>query len=679
MKKYVSPLGALVFLVLLQAKPLAAQEPLTYQTPAESIRALVDAPTTPSVMFTKQRDRMLLLEQPDFPDIADISQPILGLAGLRLNPANNAAEGAGFTAMTVKDVASGSDHAITGLPDEPRIGNVEWSPDERWLAFTNRTKTAVELWVVDMERFAARRLTDVPVNDAYGSALEWTPDGTRMLVKFVPGDRGSAPAGGDTPTGPFVQENLGRSAPSRTYQNLLETPHDEALFDYYLTAQLGLVDLQGNITHVGAPAVFRSFSYSPDGEFLLVQQVQRPYSYVVPVYSFPYNVSVWDAEGNEVKQLYEAPMADNVPIGFDNVMTGPRSYSWRPDKPAVLYWAEALDGGIAKSEAEQRDAIYQLAAPFAVEPEHLISTTLRYGGIAWADGDYGILNERWRQDRREKMTLFDSNTGDTLKTIARRSSEDTYTDPGRFVYMPNAYDRSVLLLDKGRQPTVFTISTGASPEGDRPFLMRWNLISDKQDTLFRSQAPYYESPVFFDNAGTLIISRESMEEPPNYVAVDLKNRSMTPITAFPDPYPSLSGVEKQQLSYPRADGLTLTGTLYLPKGYAKSDGPLPMLMWAYPREFKSASAASQVKGSPYRFTRISWGSPIYWVTRGYAVLDNADMPIVGEGDEQPNDTFVPQLQANAKAAIDYVVGLGVADRNRIGVGGHSYGAFMTAN
>jgi len=440
-----------------------------------------------------------------------------------------------------------------------------------------------------------------------------------------------------------------------------------------------LIDLQGYGTHIGGAAIVSASSYSPVGAYLLVEQIQRPYSYVVPVYSFPYRVSVWDAAGSEVKRLYEAPIADNVPIGFDNVVTGPRDYGWRPDQPAVLYWAEALDGGIAKSEAAQRDAIYQLVEPFVDEPVKLISTVLRYRGITWADKDYAILHERWRRTRAERMTLFDSNTGDTIKIIANRSSEDTYTDPGRFVYMPNAYDRSVLLLDKGRQPTVFTISTGASPEGDRPFLMRWNLISGEQDTLFRSQAPYYELPVFFDNTGTLIISRESVEEPPNYFAVNLRNGSATPITTFPNPYPSLNGVQKQQLSYPRADGLTLTGTLYLRKGYSKEEGPLPMLMWAYPLEFKSAAAASQVKGSPYRFTRISWGSPIYWVTRGYAVLDNADMPIVGEGDEQPNDTFVPQLQANAKAAIDYVVNLGVADRNRIGVGGHSYGAFMTAN
>jgi len=622
---------------------------------------------------------MLLLERPDFPTIADISQPVLGLAGIRLNPANNAGEGGGFIAMTIKEVKTGRENPVTGLPVEARIGNVTLSPDERWVAFSISTKTGVELWLADMQQYTAQKMTDAKLNDAFGFTLAWTPDGEHILAKFIPEGRGEAPKANDVPTGPVVQENLGRSAPSRTYQNLLENPHDEALFDYYLTAQLGLVDIQGNITKLGTPAVYRSMDYSPDGNYLLVQQVVRPYSYLVPVYSFPYQVSVWDAQGKEVKKLHEAPLADNVPIGFDNVVPGPRGYNWRPDRPATLYWVEALDGGIAKKEAAQRDAVYQLDAPFMAQPIRLASTTLRFGGLTWADKDYAVLSERWRQTRMEKMTLIDSNTGDTIKTIADRSSEDTYTDPGRFVYTPNAYDRSVLLLDKGRQPTVFTISGGASPEGDRPFLMRWNLISGKTDTLFRSQAPYYESPVYFDNSGTLIISRESVEEPPNYYTVTLKNRSMTPITAFPDPYPSLKGMQKQQLSYPRNDGLTLTGTLYLPRDYKKEDGPLPMLMWAYPREFKTAAAASQVKGSPYRFTRISWGSPIYWVTRGYAVLDNADMPIVGEGDEEPNDTFVPQVQANAKAAIDYVASLGVADPKRIGVGGHSYGAFMTAN
>ncbi|MFC3198902.1 S9 family peptidase [Parapedobacter deserti] len=671
--------GSALALLLFLFFSTVAQDNLTYQTPPESIRELVDAPTTPSVQFTKSRDKMLLLERPDFPTIADISQPVLGLAGLRLNPANSASEGSGFTAIIIKDVKTGKENPITGLPAEARLGNVTLSPDEKWLAFSNSTPNAVELWLADIKLFTARKLTDKPLNDAFGFTLSWTPDGQHILAKFIPDGRGEMPEAGEVPVGPVVQESLGKTAPSRTYQNLLENPYDELLFDYFLTAQAALVDLQGNITKLNEPGIYRTLSYSPDGNYLLVQRVVRPYSYLVPVYSFPYHVVLWDATGTEVKTLHKAPLADDVPIGFDNTVTGPRSYSWRPDKPATLYWVEALDGGIARNEADFRDAVYQLEAPFTADPATLIRTTLRYGSITWADKDYAILNERWRQTRTEKMTLFDSDSGDTIKTIADRSSEDAYTDPGRFVYMPNSYNRSVLLLDKGRQPAVFTISTGASPEGDRPFLMRWNLLSGKTDTLFRSQAPYYELPVFFDNTGTLIISRESVDEAPNYYSVNLKKRSMVPITAFPDPYPSMKDVQKQQLSYPRNDGLTLTGTLYLPKDYKKEDGPLPMLMWAYPREFKTAAAASQVKGSPHRFTRISWGSPVYWVTRGYAVLDNADMPIVGEGEDQPNDTFVPQLKANAEAAINYVTGLGLADPKRIGVGGHSYGAFMTAN
>jgi dipeptidyl aminopeptidase/acylaminoacyl peptidase len=237
----------------------------------------------------------------------------------------------------------------------------------------------------------------------------------------------------------------------------------------------------------------------------------------------------------------------------------------------------------------------------------------------------------------------------------------------------------MLLFDKGAEPVVFTIGNGASPLGDRPFVMKWNLITNKQDTLFKSKAPYYEEPVYFDNNGTLYISKESAEEASNIYAVNLKNRSQQKVTSFADPYPSLKGVQKTLISYPRKDGVRLSATLYLPKGYKKADGGLPVLIWAYPREFKTLSAAGEVKGSPYRFTRLAFRSPVYWVTRGYAVLDNADMPIVGVGKTEPNDTFLEQIEDNAISLIDYVVNMGVADRKRIAVGGHSYGAFMTAN
>lgn len=661
---------------------LNAQQGQLYQVPPQSILELIDAPTTPSVSFTRSGNIALLYERPDFPTISDVSQPVLGLAGLRLNPANtSSAVSSASTAITVRDLATGVDHKIQGLPAEARIGNTSLNSDESILAFTHSGATGVELWVADMNTFQARRLVTPYLNDAYGPTLSWTPDGQRLLVSFIPSNRGQLPVENTVPTGPVVQENLGKAAPSRTYQNLLQNPYDEQLFDYFVTSQLAYVDMQGNISNLGTPAIYRSASFSPDGQYLLVQKMVRPYSYLVPAQSFPYQVSIWNAQGQEVKHLFDYKLNEAANLSRDAVSTDPRMYGWRPDQPATLTWVLALDEGDPKKEVPFRDAVYQLAAPFNGQPQELAKTEWRYGGISYTDTDFAILSERWNTTRITRQTLFNIKTGETIKVISERTSDDRYSDPGRFLSTTNQYNRSVLLSDnKSRQLTLFTTSNGASPEGDRPFLLKWNLISGKQDTLFKSQAPYYESPVFFDNQGDLIISRESLTEAPNYYTVNLKNRQSKAITNFPHPYPSLAGVSKEIVSYKRDDGLNLTGTLYLPEGYNKeTDGPLPMILWAYPREFESREAANQISGSPYRFTRLSWGSPVYWVTRGYAILDNADMPIVGGDGKEPNDTFVEQLEANSRAAITYLADQGLVDPKRVAVGGHSYGAFMTAN
>jgi dipeptidyl aminopeptidase/acylaminoacyl peptidase len=657
-----------------------AQDLTTYQRPPASIAELVDAPTVPAIQWSSSGKLMLFLERSDFPSIDEVAQPVLGLAGLRLNPVSNGSAVATlYTDIRIKNINSGKETKVSGLPAQPFISNVSLSPDEKWIAFTQNTPAGMELWLIDVEKATAQAWTSAKINDAYGSTLQWHPNSQQVLVSVVPADRGQVPQAPTVPTGPVVQENLGKAAPSRTYQNLLRNEFDAQLMDYYLQSELVQIQIDGTIEKIGAKAIYRSFQYSPDGQYLLVSQVKRPYSYLVPISSFPYETQLWTQQGKSLKTLHEAPLAETTPIGFDAVSPGPRQMAWRPDRPSSLYWVEALDGGDPRKRVALRDAVFEWAAPFNGEKQHLLSTQWRFSNIQWSEERYAILTERWWQTRMQKQTLFDAQSGDTIRTISLRPYENTYTDPGSFVSKTNTYHRSVLLLDKAKQPTVFTMGTGASPEGDRPFLMKWNLLTGKQDTLFKSSAPFYEMPVRFTNNGQMILSRESVNDAPNYYLVQLKNRKMTPLTDFPDPYPLLKGVQKQQLSYPRKDGLTLTGTLYLPKDYSKEQGPLPLLMWAYPREFKSVEAASQVKGSPYRFTRIAWGSPIYWVTRGYAVLDNADMPIVGEGDQLPNDSFVQQLQDNAEAAIDYVVGLGVVDRNRIGVGGHSYGAFMTAH
>ncbi|MCO5285853.1 MAG: prolyl oligopeptidase family serine peptidase [Chitinophagaceae bacterium] len=662
-----------------------AQNNIKYQTPPKSIAELAEA-SFPSVSFSKDGRYMLILNAPGFESIEQASQPVLGLAGLKFNPSANTLEpesGGTYDGITIKEVATGQTHTLSGLPAGFILNKITWSPDATKFAFGNKTLKGIELWVADLSTFSARKIYDGRLNNAYGRAFQWLPDGSGILAQTISENRGNPPAENLVPSGPVVQQNLGTKTPNRTYQYLLQTPYDEQLMDYYLTSDLRIVNLDGTSKIIYKPGIFRTLDYSPDGNFLLVETIQHPYSYLVPIYNFPYHTIVLDKNGHVVKELNKTPLGDKTPIAFDAVAAGPRSYQWRKDVPSTLLWVEALDGGNPANKTEYMDAVFTLASPFESSPKKLYSTKLRYGGINWISADYAIINESSRRTNTAVMTLINPESGVVIKEIANRSSEDTYSNPGRFYTSSEEGGSGTLLTDKskGKSKTlaVFTTSTGASPQGDRPFVMRWDLLSGKTDTLFKSKAPFYESPVFFNNTGVIYFSRESLEKQPDYFAVSLKTKKETALTNFPDPYPRLQGVEKSQISYKRGDGITLTGTMYLPAGYKKENGPLPVLVWAYPREYKTVEAAGQVKGSPYRFPRISWGSPIYWVTRGYAVIDNADMPIVGTGNNYPNDTFVEQITDNANSLINYVVGLGIGDRKRFAVGGHSYGAFMTAN
>jgi dipeptidyl aminopeptidase/acylaminoacyl peptidase len=659
-----------------------AQQNLSYQLPPKSIVDLVDAATSPAVQFNSSGSLMLLLQSPGYQSIEQVSQPIVGLAGLRINPINNSTEGevSGlYNSLMIKEVKTGKTHRLTGLPKDLNMSNISWSPDGNHFAFTHKSLKGVELWLADMVNFKATKLAAEYLNDAYGKTIQWHPNGKQLLVQFIVNNRGEQPQPNMVPTGPVVQENLGIVTPSRTYQNLLSNDHDQQLMEYYLRSQLKLVNVDGTTTNIGEPAIYKNTAYAPDGKYLMVQTVVRPYSYLVPIYYFPVNTTLLDEQGKVVKELYKAPLAEKLPTGFDAIAMGPRAYEWRSDKPATLVWAEAQDKGDPNVKAAVRDAIFTLDAPFNQTPKKLFSMANRYAGVEWGNASYAIVEERWRKDRKSIMTLINPGNGKIIKVLANRSSEDTYTEPGRFVYGKGPYAAKVLLFDKANKDVVFTIGAGASALGDRPFLMKWNLRTNKQDTIFKSKAPYYEEPVFFNNTGAVYFSRESVTETPNVFALNLDQKTEQALTDFADPYPSLQGVQKTLLSYPRADGIKLSATLYLPKGYKKEDGTLPVLIWAYPREFKSLAAAGQVKGSPYRFTRLAFRSPVFWVTRGYAILDQADMPIVGEGKEEPNDTFLKQIEDNATALINHVVDMGVADRNRIAVGGHSYGAFMTAN
>lgn len=666
----------------------SAQDILNYQKPPQSIIDLVEAPVSPAVMINSDGTWMLLLEMPGLSSITELSQPELRLAGLRINPSTNGqSRTSAYTGIRLKAIAKDEELAFTGLPENPQLADISWSPDESKIAFTNTSPAGIELWIADLNTLAANRLSDLYLNDSFGKCYVWTPGGKSLLARFINDKRENPGKAPSIPTGPLIQESLGEKSQAPTYQDLLKNPYDEMAFDYYFTAQLKLVDLEGKTSDFGQPGIIRSFDYSPDGQYILIATINRPYSYQVPARLFPFTTSLYDKEAKLIKKLHESPLAENLPAGFDAVLKGPREFGWRADKPAVLYWVEAQDNGNPSQQASVRDIIFTQGPPFTQKPFTLAQCYLRFNSIHWGDDKLAIITERWWRTRAERRVFIKPSNETFRINLFDFYYEDAYSDPGPFVTRKNEFNRQVLLteynpLKRLGDPdnlNIFSFNNGASPQGDRPFILKFNIKTKITDTIFRSQAPYYERPVFFNNGKFLISSREAVDSVPNYYHITLADTLRRQITQFTDPYPSLNGVQKQTLSYKRLDGISLGGTLYLPRGYQSSDGPLPVLMWAYPREFKTSKAAGQVKGSPYRFTRLSSGSPIFWVTRGYAVLDNADMPVVGESNKEPNDTFVEQIRYSAEAAINHMVEMGIADPKRIAVGGHSYGAFMTAN
>jgi dipeptidyl aminopeptidase/acylaminoacyl peptidase len=678
-------------LSLLAAVPVHAQ----YQLPPAPLQAIVDAPRAPGLSLSPRRDLATMVATPALPSIVEVAQPELKLAGLRINPRTYSPSRFSFgTDLTLLDIATQQPLAVKGLPKPLRLADMAWSPDQRHLAFTHvnladkGNGAQVELWVVDIATRVARRLTSQPMSYVNGSGFSWLPDASGLLVQLKPAKLGKAPPLTSVPSGPSTQDSdpAGGARQLRTYPDLLKNETDSRVFEHYATVQLALIDLAGKTRLVGAPDLFIGARLAPGGKLILTQALQRPFSYIVPASAFARRVDVRDLTGKPVHLVAERPLEEGLPPGNDAVSAGVRDVSWRVDAPATLVWAEAQDGGdpAKPAVADVRDIVYAQAAPFTAPPVVLARLATRYSGVQWGRGDLALLNEAWYKTRAVKTwRIAPDQPGVAPQQVFAYSAEDRYNNPGQPVTQPDAAGLPRLLI--GADTSILLDGAGASSEGDRPFIDRLDLATMKKVRLFQSAPPYYENPmaVLTADGKRLLTTRESPTERPNYFIRDLgksADAQLTALTSFPHPTPQLKDVLKEQIRYKRADGVDLTATLMLPPKYEpKRDGPLPLLMWAYPQEFKSASAASQTTGSPYRFNAVSYWGPAAFLAMGYAVLDNPSMPIVGAGDAEPNDTYLPQLIANAEAAVDEVVRRGVAERHRIAVGGHSYGAFMTGN
>ncbi len=663
---------------------MSAQIDLKYQIPPKDLVAVVDAPATPAVQIDPSGRFALFLTRSENPTIEDFSDEMLRLAGLRIDPAINAGSRPSYSVdIELMALNTLEKKRFAGMPVPLKIMQVSWAPDSRGFTFLQLTPRGLWLWYADAVTLQARKLSEQPVNGLLGSTITWLPNSTGFACKMIPAGRGPRPAVSLVPTGPVVQETSGTKAAVRTNQDMLTGPQDELLFDYFGQAEIVLFNLDGTSRKLLPANMYTRIDVAPGGDYFLTERLSKPYSYLVGYSEFPSVVEIINANGQLVHELFKIPLMENVPTGYDATTPGPRNISWRADMPASIYWVEALDSGDPKKDVPFRDQIYRLDAPFTGAPIAQFKTKLRFKGITWARTDLALFRQSSSKTKQEVVSFFDpSNPSAAPRVIWDRSSEDKYGNPGDFV-MTNTRGRSVILI-AGKGTTMFLTGSGASPEGDRPFLDAFDIKTLTIKRLWQSEAPFYEMVSKILDAEKLLIltNRQSVTEPSNYFIRNLKAKKGTQpvqITRFTNPYPFMDGVKKERITYNRADGVQLTATLYTPAEWKKEDGPLPTLVWAYPVEYKSKSAAGQVSGSPFTFTRLSASSAIPFVTQGYAILDNAAFPIIGEGEAEPNDTFIEQLVANAKAAIDKGVEMGVVDPKRVAVGGHSYGAFMTAN
>ncbi|CAJ2631926.1 unnamed protein product [Trifolium pratense] len=681
-----------------------------YRVPPPEIRDIVDAPPVPALSFSPFRDKIIFLKRRSLPPLTELARPEEKLAGLRIDGhCNSRSRMSFYTGLGIHQILPdgtfGPEVEIHGLPEGAKINFVTWSPDARHLSFSIRVNeednntSKLSVWIADVETGKARPLFQSP--DVYLNAVfdnyVWV-DNSTLLVCTIPSTRGPPPKKPLVPGGPKIQSNEQRNIIQvRTFQDLLKDEYDEDLFDYYATSQLVLASLDGTTKDFGPPAIYTSLDPSPDEKYIMIDSMHRPYSFTVPCGRFPKKVELWTADGKFVRELCDLPLAEDIPITSNSVRKGMRSINWRADKPSTLYWVETQDGGDAKVEVSPRDIIYsQPAEPLEGEqPVILHKLDLRYGGISWCDDSLALVYESWYKTRRVKTWVVSPGSEDVPPRILfDRSSEDVYSDPGSPMSRRTQAGTYIIAKikkegDDGRY--VLLNGSGATPEGNVPFLDLFDINTGNKERIWESdKEKYFETVVALmsdQEEGDLqldrlkiLTSKESKTENTQYNFVSWPDKKIVQVTNFPHPYPQLASLQKEMIRYQRKDGVQLTATLYLPPGYNPStDGPLPCLVWSYPGEFKSKDAASQVRGSPNEFAGIGSTSALLWLAKRFAILSGPTIPIIGEGEQEANDSYVEQLVASAEAAVEEVIRRGVAHPKKIAVGGHSYGAFMTAN
>jgi len=660
-----------------------AQDELLFQKPSQAILQLADYERPPSISMDSKKSMVLFSYRDTYKTLEDLNQEELRLGGLRVNPILNISSTQSYvTNLKLRKLtdARAEPIQIKNLPAKPRMTYVSWSPNDQFIAFVNMDESALSLWVIDVTSSDAKRVSNVSLNANSGMPYNWTSDSKGFLVRTIPSNRSALiDSKKELPKGPIISIAEGKVSQNRTYQDLLKNPTDEKNFETLIKSELKMVSLTGEIKDFLPSDLYIGSNFSPDGNYVLVTTLQRPYSYIVPYSRFPMTQKVYTVSGQLVKEVNSIPLVEIMPKGFAAVRTGKRSLYWRDDQPSSLFYVEALDGGDPAKMVEFRDELFSWKAPFDAAPSSILKVKQRFEAVQFSDQAFMLVTDSWYDTRNQKTYLVNL-SDNSHKIIFDRNYQDVYGDPGVFQQTKGKWGRDVLSINQNK---LVLFGDGFTKDGQFPFIDEFDLATLKTKRIYTANVSGKKLDLidFYDlQKGQILVQLQSKSDYPNFFLLNIKNSKTTQLTFTKNPFEAIKNVEKQVIKYKRNDGVELSGTLYLPIGYDKVNKPkVPLLIWAYPEEFKDKNSAGQNKQNPNEFTFPYYGSFVYWVTKGYAVLDDASFPIIGEGTEEPNNTFIEQLVANGRAAIDAVDALGYIDRTKVAVGGHSYGAFMTAN
>lgn len=673
----------ITLIIFITIQCVFAQKHRVYKSPSDDVIKLLDVELVPDIFLDPTGEWMLQAFGSKFLSIDELSQPELLLAGLSINPGENGRSRELFSdSLVLTNLKSGKDIVVNGLPMNSRMQNFIWSPNGKYIAFTNNSKAGYELWALDVMEKSIEKLTEPIVNTVMPIIpFIWIDNGDWLVFTSVIKDKDPKPIRKSVPTGPIIRESSGKDITVNDYPNLLKDRIDARLFEYYATSQLIKINLKKEQYPFGIPAIFKEISSSPDSRFLMVKMIHKPFSYSVPHSRFAFKVEIWDSDGNLFRELFDIPLAKSIPKGFGAVRKGARNIKWRSDKPATLYWVKALDGGDPNIKAVVRDRLYFFDFPFDGDGNLSITFQNRFAGIEWGRSDFAICYERCWNTRTEIVSSFNPDKANEEKhLIFEYNWDDEYNYPGTFMTTKNELGFDILQFTY-KEEKLYLLGRGATPDGYKPFVDLFDIKTEKKQRLWQSNDPYFESPIVFIDVNKEIVLtlRESKRDAPNYFSRNLKNGVVSQLTSYTSHYTQLGSMHVELVKCRRDDSVQLSGILYTPPGYKIGDGMLPVLMWITPRIYVTDSTAGQVKDSPNKYANFEWKSPLFWVTKGYAVLNNFTMPIIGKDGEEAYDTYIEQLIADAETMVYCIDSIGIADINKIAVGGDGCGAISAVN